>query len=122
MGQEVRREERHDMSDKAKDERRARELNEFAAHCYAGGGFNDRVDADKRTAKAFQEVRAERDAELLRPETVERVARAIHAECNRQVEECAPGHVGTSWDDLAEWQRDDYREQAKAALAALEEK
>jgi len=39
---------------RAKDEAMARELNEFATHCYAGGGFNDRVAADKRTAAALR--------------------------------------------------------------------
>lgn len=34
----------------------ARELNEFATHCYAGGGFDDRVAADQRTASALASV------------------------------------------------------------------
>lgn len=66
----------------------------------------------------IQEVSAERDAELQLPETVERVARALlFARCKLM-----PTRRFVNWGELSALMQHEYRELARAAIAALEEK
>lgn len=75
------------------------------------------VESVKLKGEAYdqgvKDGRAERDAELQRPETVERVARALW-ECDRSPD--------VLWEDRNDITLEHYRRRARAALAALEEK
>jgi hypothetical protein len=74
----------------------------------------NREIADVANAKV-----AELEARLIAtPEIVERCARAIHAVPAEELA-MANGEAPRLWEALEEWERDEYREWARAALSAL---